>query len=404
MRSLAASMITTPAMPIQSRARTRSPRSTIASTRWRRRRRGPKIWSRWSGSWSRGCARPTPRRTLAHRRRWPLSIARSERIWRNSGPSRRAPTGGRSLVSGSCRAFWRAWSRALRGSRASWRMTSTANCGRRAERRARESAPRCRASIVAGRRRVAACGTSPNRRGRRRPFVSAADRRGLPDRARRGRAATGARSARAGADDRAQDQSRGQRPYRCCAPRRAGGAGGKPRGGGGRPGGKAAAGAKEPLAARGVQSAMGFYATHKRTLLLGVAIAVAATLAVRAVGVRTPFFLQRSELGGQAVKTAKIELRRSNRPTRGREQAGQPGDRPRADRFDTIAGQAGNSRTSEGERAGSGRTPGRDPARDLPDPPRRRRRRRAGGAIRACGAPVRRPRAAQGSTGGGPLV
>ncbi len=61
-----------------------------------------------------------------------------------------------------------------------------------------------------------------------------------------------------------------------------------------------------PLAARGVQNARAFYANHKRTVLLGVALAIAATLAVRAVGVRAPF-LQRSELDGQAVKTAKIE-------------------------------------------------------------------------------------------------
>ena len=40
--------------------------------------------------------------------------------------------------------------------------------------------------------------------------------------------------------------------------------------------------------------------------MLGVAIAIAATLAVRMVGMRAPF-LQRSELGGQAVKTAKLD-------------------------------------------------------------------------------------------------
>jgi localization factor PodJL len=40
--------------------------------------------------------------------------------------------------------------------------------------------------------------------------------------------------------------------------------------------------------------------------LLGVAVAIAATLAVRLAGVRAPF-LQRSELGGQAFNTAKID-------------------------------------------------------------------------------------------------
>ena len=63
---------------------------------------------------------------------------------------------------------------------------------------------------------------------------------------------------------------------------------------------------RAPFAARGVQTARAFYASHKRTVLLGVAVAIAATLAVRMAGVRAPF-LQRSELGGQAVDTAKVE-------------------------------------------------------------------------------------------------
>jgi localization factor PodJL len=60
------------------------------------------------------------------------------------------------------------------------------------------------------------------------------------------------------------------------------------------------------LAARGVQSARTFYVNHKRTVLLGVAIAIATTLAVRVVGVRAPF-LQRSDVGGQAFNTAKLD-------------------------------------------------------------------------------------------------
>jgi localization factor PodJL len=63
---------------------------------------------------------------------------------------------------------------------------------------------------------------------------------------------------------------------------------------------------RAPFAARGVQTARALYANHRRTVLLGVAIAIAATLAVRMVGVRAPF-LQGSELGGQAFKTAKID-------------------------------------------------------------------------------------------------
>jgi localization factor PodJL len=60
------------------------------------------------------------------------------------------------------------------------------------------------------------------------------------------------------------------------------------------------------FAARGVQSARAFYAAHRRTVLLGVALAIATTLAVRMVGVRAPF-LQRSQLGGQAFNTAKLD-------------------------------------------------------------------------------------------------
>ena len=60
------------------------------------------------------------------------------------------------------------------------------------------------------------------------------------------------------------------------------------------------------FAARGVQNAKAFYATHKRSVLLGVAVAIAATLAVRMAGLRAPF-LQRSQVGEQAVNTAKLD-------------------------------------------------------------------------------------------------
>ena len=66
-------------------------------------------------------------------------------------------------------------------------------------------------------------------------------------------------------------------------------------------------------AARGVQSARAFYADHKRTVLLGVAIAIATTLAVRMVGVRAPF-LQRSDVGGQAFSTARLDAPKDKPP------------------------------------------------------------------------------------------
>ena len=65
---------------------------------------------------------------------------------------------------------------------------------------------------------------------------------------------------------------------------------------------------RAPFAARGVQTARALYASHRRTVLLGVAIAIAATLAVRMVGVRAPF-LQHSELGGQSVKTPEVDAK-----------------------------------------------------------------------------------------------
>ncbi len=70
---------------------------------------------------------------------------------------------------------------------------------------------------------------------------------------------------------------------------------------------------RAPFAARGVQTARALYASHRRTVLLGVAIAIAATLAIRMVGVRAPF-LQRSELGGQAVNTANVDSTKDKPP------------------------------------------------------------------------------------------
>ena len=74
-----------------------------------------------------------------------------------------------------------------------------------------------------------------------------------------------------------------------------------------------AASERVQFAARGVQSARAFYANHKRTVLLGVAVAIATTLAVRLVGVRAPF-LQRSDVGGQAFNTAKLDAPKGKPP------------------------------------------------------------------------------------------
>ena len=63
------------------------------------------------------------------------------------------------------------------------------------------------------------------------------------------------------------------------------------------------------FSARGVQSARTFYVNHKRTVLVGVAIAIVTTLAVRMVGIRAPF-LQRSDVGGQAVNTARLDTQK----------------------------------------------------------------------------------------------
>jgi localization factor PodJL len=63
---------------------------------------------------------------------------------------------------------------------------------------------------------------------------------------------------------------------------------------------------RTPFMARGVQTARALYTNHRRTVLLGVALVIATTLAVRMVGVRAPF-LQRSDVGGQAFNTAKLD-------------------------------------------------------------------------------------------------
>src|ERR1700722_16825989 len=65
---------------------------------------------------------------------------------------------------------------------------------------------------------------------------------------------------------------------------------------------------RAPFATRGVQTARALYASHRRTVLLGFAIVIAATLAVRMVGVRAPF-LQHSELGGQSLKTPEVDAK-----------------------------------------------------------------------------------------------
>ena len=72
------------------------------------------------------------------------------------------------------------------------------------------------------------------------------------------------------------------------------------------------------FAARGVETARAFYANHRRTVLLGVAVAIAATLAVRMSGLRVPF-LQHSEIG-QAFNTAKLDAPKG-KPANGAEPA-----------------------------------------------------------------------------------
>ena len=159
------------------------------------------------------------------------------------------------------------------------------------------------------------------------------------------------------------------------------------------------------FAARGVQNARAFYATHKRSVLLGVAVAIAATLAVRMAGVRAPF-LQRSQVGEQAVNTAKLDAPKG-KPAEVAEagQTGRRNDRRRPDRFDRpAAGQAGRAGPCAGERAIGERTHCGDSARDSPVLARRGRGRRAQCAIRTRDAPVRRQGAVEGSGGGGPMV
>ena len=74
-----------------------------------------------------------------------------------------------------------------------------------------------------------------------------------------------------------------------------------------------AASERVQFAAHRLQSAKAFYTNHRRTVLLGVAVAIATTLAVRMGGFRAPF-LQRSDVGGQAFNTAKLDAPKGRPP------------------------------------------------------------------------------------------
>ena len=132
---------------------------------------------------------------------------------------------------------------------------------------------------------------------------------------------------------------------------------------------------RAPFAARGVQTARAFYASHKRTVLLGVAVAIAATLAVRMAGVRAPF-LQRSELGGQAVNTAKVDAPKG-KPTDAAGAAKSGGEAIDVAPTASIAQPPAKPDAAEsraGERAFGQRTHCDDPAWDFPALARRGRR------------------------------
>ena len=62
------------------------------------------------------------------------------------------------------------------------------------------------------------------------------------------------------------------------------------------------------LAARGVERAKTFYTNHKRSVLLGVALLIVATVAVRLVGVHAPF-LQKSDLDGRPAKSVAADAK-----------------------------------------------------------------------------------------------
>ena len=135
---------------------------------------------------------------------------------------------------------------------------------------------------------------------------------------------------------------------------------------------------RAPLAARSVENARKFYASHKRTLLLGVALVIAATLAVRLVGVHAPL-LQRSDWGGQPVKAAKVDapLDRALDLAAAIKSIGRS-DRRSANRFDSSrAGQTGRAGCCARHRAAAKRRPHDHPAGDFPTPARRPRRRSA---------------------------
>ena len=68
----------------------------------------------------------------------------------------------------------------------------------------------------------------------------------------------------------------------------------------------AAARSATPTASRGVTQAKAFYESHRRSVLLALALAIGASVAVRLAGVHAPF-LQRLEPEGRPVKAARTD-------------------------------------------------------------------------------------------------
>ena len=307
----------------------------------------------------------------------------------------------------TCKAFSRLWSRASRASRASLRATSTTSCGRRQIRRAPRPAA---GSALPG---VEALGPEVAQRAAQATAARGVDDRslqppsgedfliepgaGAPQRAREARELAQMIGPK--------DQSRGQRPYRRRAARRAGGAGGKRRRGGKRP------------RLQGRRRRAGAAGRARRSKRQGVLRQSQAHRAARRRARDRGDDRSARGRGAGAVSAAVRIGRAGGQDREGRDHAAQaaracrrrkadqPDGRPAPTGFDpSTARQAGSARSSAAGRAFASRAPRRDPARDFSKPARRRRRRSAGGAIRARAAPVRRPRAAQGSIGGGALV
>ena len=158
-------------------------------------------------------------------------------------------------------------------------------------------------------------------------------------------------------------------------------------------------GGARPPAARGVQRAKSLYANHRRSVLLGFALAIVVTVAARLVS--APPIVRKSDADRPNAAATGLSL--------GKPAALHCRDRPGSttighdpDRLDRFRLRARENQHSE--RSVARRPAGDGPRRSVAVPARRRPRGLARGAVRTRAAALRRPRASPGPASRGGVV